>query len=59
MILNKKLQKNIEQRHKEEEKIQKHNEKQRIKEMKKYDNYNADSIITQDKVLHSEKATNK
>ena len=45
--------------HKEEEKIQKHNEKQRIKEMKKYDNYNADSIITQDKVLHSEKATNK
>ena len=52
MILNDK-------RHKEEEKIQKHNEKQRIKEMKKYDNYNADSIITQDKVLHSEKATNK
>ncbi|EFS19374.1 hypothetical protein HMPREF0798_00926 [Staphylococcus hominis subsp. hominis C80] len=57
--LEKKLQKNIDKRHKEEEKIQKHNEKQRIKEMKKYDNYNADSIITQDKALHSEKVTNK
>jgi len=30
-----------------------------LKKMKKYDNYNADSIITQDKALHSEKVTNK
>lgn len=57
--LDKKLQKNIDRRHKEEEKLQKRNEKHRIKEMKKYDNYNADSVITQDKASYSEKVTNK
>lgn len=57
--LEKKLQKNIDKRHKEEEKLQKYNEKHRLKEMKKYDNYNADSVITQDKVSHSKEVTNK
>lgn len=37
--MNKKLQKNIEQRHKEEEKEREKNEKQRIKDMKKTQKY--------------------
>lgn len=54
--LDKKLQKNIEQRHKDEEKIQKQNEKARIKEMKKYEDYDADSVVTQNKLDDNNKA---
>ncbi|UDI78917.1 hypothetical protein HYI43_10250 [Staphylococcus taiwanensis] len=54
--LDKKLQKNIDKRHKEEEKVQKQEEKSRIKEMKKLKDYDANSVVTQNKIEDNNKA---
>ncbi|WP_222118320.1 hypothetical protein [Corynebacterium propinquum] len=47
--MDKKLQKNIEKRHKEEQKQREEAEKARKKEFKKYENYVADSVVKQHK----------
>ena len=47
--MNKKLQKNIEKRHKEEAKQREEAEKARKKEFKKYQDYVVDSVVKQNK----------
>ncbi|COQ87039.1 Uncharacterised protein [Streptococcus pneumoniae] len=52
--MDKKLQKNIEKRHKEEDKLRDEAEKARKKEFKKYKDYTAKSVVKQNKEADQE-----